>query len=120
VDEAVRIEAVAAAALDGKALLTRHLAHTFLRQTARLAEVPEPAGVEGEVLAVAAAFLELFAERRGEALPAWAGKVEREGKPILFFPCKPGSAMYQVRLDEASESLRRQGLYSTRTYLTFA
>jgi hypothetical protein len=64
--EQVTIEQVAASALAREGLRTRHLAQAFLRHTPRLAEVPEPESQTPDVRAAAAAFVELFAERREE------------------------------------------------------
>lgn len=119
-DERVTIEQVAASALAREGLRTRHLAQTFLRHTPHLAEVPEPTVQAPNVRAAAAAFVELFAERRAEQPPHWAAHVQREGAPIFLLTCKPGSFTYQLCLTESPRPLRERNLYAPENYLTFA
>jgi hypothetical protein len=119
-DEPVAIEQVAASALAREGLRTRHLAQTFLRQTPRLSNVPQPEIASSDVLAAAAALIELFAERRGEQPPQWAKSIRREGAPIFLLTCKPGSFTYQLCLTESPPPLRERNLYAPENYLTFA
>ena len=57
---------LARSALACEGVRTRYLAQSFLRQTPYLARVTQPQEAEADELAVAAALLELFSDRRGE------------------------------------------------------
>lgn len=118
--EPVTIDEVAASALACEGIVTRHLTQTFLRQTARLADVPVPETHDSDVRAVAAALMELFAARRQETPPFWAKRLQRVGDPIFLFPCKVGSFTYQLCLAESPPPLRKRRLYAPDNYLTFA
>lgn len=117
--DSILIEQVAAAALAGESLLTRHLALTFLRETDCLSDVPQPTVKEPNVLALSAAFVELFAQRRREQSPAWTKKIKRYNEPIFLFRCKPESNTYRLCLETAPEPLRKRAFFAPYNYLTF-
>jgi len=125
--DSILIEQVAAAALAGESLLTRHLALTFLRETDCLSDIPQPTVKEPHVLALSAAFVELFAQRRGEQSPAWTEKIKRYeanetlpyDEPIFLFRCKPESNTYRLCLETAPNPLRKRGFFAPYNYLTF-
>ncbi|MGB0386104.1 MAG: hypothetical protein ACPGWR_14955 [Ardenticatenaceae bacterium] len=117
--EPIQIEQVAAAALAGQALLTRHLALTFLRETKNFSDVPPPTVTEPDILAATAAFVELFAQRRGQQPPTWTAEIERHDEPIFLFRCKPESNTYRLCLETAPQPLGQRGFYAPYNYLTF-
>ena len=69
------LEQIVRAALDGDALGLRSLVQDWLREGPRIAEIACPTTHDPEVLAAAAAFAELFAQRTGQMAPAWTNAV---------------------------------------------
>jgi len=116
----VTIDKVAASALAREGVITRHLTQTFLRQTPRLDQVEQPNIKDFDILAISAALLELFAERRFDTPPKWTAKTEREGAPLFLLTCKPRTFTYRLCIDTSPPPLRKRGLYAPENYLTFA
>jgi hypothetical protein len=117
----VRIDEIARAALDGDALLLRQLIQDWLRSAPRLCECPAPTSQDSDTRIVAAALLELLAERYGQAPPAWTASVGAFREP--FFLLKSANTMRRLRELCESESpwpLRRRNLFAPANFLSFA
>lgn len=115
------LEEMALAALRRDHLVLRSLAHDFLRDHPRLANVPQPQTNRAEVLAVAAGLIELLANRVGQAAPNWTRAVGPLAEPFLLLE----SALRMKRLrtlceTESPEPLRKRKLYAPPDFLTFA
>lgn len=117
----ITIEQIAQAALDGNALLVRSLTLDFLRQNPDLTAVPRPSTTDKTLLAASAAFVELFAQQRGQRPPTWTASVGAVSPPIYLL--KSAYKMRRLRemcQVEAPEPLRRHGFYAPANYLEFA
>jgi hypothetical protein len=116
-----RIDQLAEAALSGDALLLRSLAQQWLRDNPTLSESVPPQSSDPSILAIAAAFVELFAERRREAAPNWTRSVGGLDHP--FFLVRSAERMPRLRRlceDESPLPLRKRNLFAPATYLQFA
>ena len=87
----------------------------------RFSDIPKPETADAEELVLAAALVELFADRRGEAAPAWTQQVggfaqQRflMGDPLRY------PRFYARCVAETPEPLKRRNLIAPRDYLTFA
>ena len=117
----VGLEQLAAAALAGDALGLRSLVQDWLADNPRLAECPRPPSNDPEVLAVAAALVELFAQRAGQAPPDWSGRIGPLAQPR--FLVRAAATMRRLRQMCETESpapLRRRNLYAPANFLQFA
>jgi len=91
----------------------------FFSETENFSDVPPPTVTEPDILAATAAFVELFAQRRGQQPPTWTAEIERQDEPIFLFRCKPESNTYRLCLETAPQPLRQRGFYAPYNYLTF-
>lgn len=117
----VRIDDIAEAALHGDALVLRSLTQDWLAVNSEVAECAPPATDDPELRTVAAALVELFAERRGQSPPAWTRLAGRMSAPTFLL--QSAHTMRRLRdlcLSESPEPLRRRGLYAPSNYLDFA
>ncbi|GMV97594.1 MAG: hypothetical protein HRF43_11870 [Phycisphaerae bacterium] len=115
------LEQMAAAALSGEALALRSLAQDFLRGHPRLVDCQCPASDDPHILAVSAALVELFAERTGQAGPAWAQNIGPVPEPC--FLVRSAATMKNLRRLCERESpwpLRRRNLFAPADFLRFA
>jgi hypothetical protein len=117
----VRLEDLAEAALTGDALGLRQLAQDWLRENARLGDCPPPHSDDPRVPIVAAALVELFAERFQQRPPGWTAQIE--GMPNPFYLLRAARTMRRLRAMCDAESpppLRRRNLFAPANYLSFA
>jgi hypothetical protein len=115
------LEDIARAAIEGEALAARSLTQDWLAENERLAEIARAVAADRTVMAVAAALVELFAMRRGQAAPAWSSEVGALDEPL--FLVKNAAAMPRLRRLcelEAPEPLRRRRIYAPPDYLSAA
>ena len=117
----VTLESVADAALRRDNLALRSLAQDFLRDHPRLDAVPRPTTINSQLLTVAAALLELFALRAGQAAPSWTLEIGPMLKPMYLV--EAAARMKNLRAlceRESPEPLRKRGLYAPPEFLTLA
>lgn len=84
-------------------------------------EVEKPDDASLQELAVAAGVVEMFAQRRGEAPPAWTRSVASAPQSIHLV--KAALTMPRLRATcerEGPEPLRRRGLFAPPDFLTIA
>jgi hypothetical protein len=89
------LEDIARTALEGDPLTLRSLVQDWLGAGPRLAEIDRPATDDPVVLAVSAALTELFAERIGQAAPAWTSGVP--ALPEARFLLRSAATMKRLR-----------------------
>lgn len=115
------LEALAEAALRWDNLQLRSLVQDFLRADTLLSAIPRPQIDDPRVLTIAAALVELFAQRAGQAAPTWTREVD--GLPEPFFLLEAATRMKRLRAlceTESPEPLRKRGLYAPPDFLSFA
>lgn len=116
-----KLEELAQAALRCDSLLLRSLVQDFLRETPQLAKCRKPLTSDTQVLAVAAALIELFAERLRQLPPDWTQEVGPVSEPIYLVPS--ATSMKRLRTvceEESPEPLRKRGFYAPPNFLEFA
>jgi hypothetical protein len=117
----IRIEQIAEAALAGDSLVLRSLTQDFLREHPDLTRLTKPDSNDEQILAAAASFIELFAERQKQSSPAWTAEVGP--LPETIYLLKSALTMKRLRHlceTESPEPLRKRGFYAPPNYLTFA
>ena len=115
-----RIEQIAEAALAGDSLILRSLTQDFLREHPDLTQFTKPDIHNEQILAAAASFIELFAERQQQSPPAWTAEVGP--LPQSIYLLKSAQTMQRLRHlceTESPEPLRKRGFYAPPNYLTF-
>lgn len=117
----VLLEELAQAALAGDALRVRSLSQDWLRENPNMRSIDAPESIDPNVRAVAAAFVELFADRLGHSPPPWAAEVPAASEPLFLL--KEARTMRRLRvlcLEHSPLPLRRRKLYAPPDYLSFA
>ena len=114
------VDQLAAAVLEGDGLAARSAAQDLLQQSP-LASVSRPMTDDPRVLAVAAALLELLAERTQQAPPAWAEGVGPAPETIyLLTSAQTMRHLRDLCERESPEPLRKRRLFAPSNYLSFA
>jgi hypothetical protein len=117
----VTIDMLADAALRREALDVRALAHELLRQHPRLCDVPAPTTRDRRKKAIAAALIELLAQRRDELPPSWTGEIGESPEPIYLLASADRMPRLRALCEaDSPEPLRRRRLFAPSDYLTFA
>ncbi len=103
------------------ALAARDWVAEATRARLRWAELPLPAGLSQDELALAAGVVELLAARARQTPPAWTGSVGASSRAIYLVR----AALSMPRLkalceSEGPESLRRRGFFAPPEFLTVA
>lgn len=117
----VLIEQMARAALAGDALGLRSLTQDWLRENPRIHSALPPMTQEFELRVVAAALVELLAERSAQQPPHWTAEIGALREPVFLL--KSAATLRRLRQQCETESpapLRRRGLYAPANYLSFA
>jgi len=112
------IEDLAAAALAGDGLTARSLLQDFQRARPRLADVPPPSSRDPRVRSLAAALVEMMAERNGEPPPRWTADIGPVAEPIHLL--KSADRMSRLRHlceEQSPEPLRRRRFFAPPNYL---
>jgi hypothetical protein len=117
----VQIEQLAVAALKGDALGLRAMAQDWLAENPRISDCAPPASQDMDVVATAAALVELLALRAKQPAPSWTERVGSVRSPLFLVT----AARTMPRLRQACEResplpLRKRGLYAPADYLSFA
>jgi hypothetical protein len=115
------IDNMANAALAMDALKLRSLTADWLEENKIIANVKAPASTDPTIRAIAAGLVEMLAERRGEAAPAWTSKIDAAPRPVLLVR----AALTMRRLRHLCEiesplPLRKRNLFAPPTYLQSA
>jgi hypothetical protein len=116
----IQIEALAEAAIQGDSLRLRSMVQDLFQESPCLANIEKPDTTNPQVLAVAAALLELFAERMHQPAPMWTKEVGPLPEPVYLL--KSAATMKRLRQlceTAAPESLRKRQLYAPPNYLEF-
>ncbi len=116
----VRIEQIAKAALNEDSLQVRSLVQDFLGALPHLADIAQPAVTDQRLLATAASFLELFADRLNQPAPSWTAQIGPVPEPIYLL--KAAATMKRLRHlceTESPAPLRKRNLYAPPNYLDF-
>ena len=115
------LEQLARAALNRDSLRLRSLTQDFLRENQSLDTTARPATDDVRLLPVAAALIELFAERRKQIPPSWSKKVGALPEP--FFLLEAAAHLKRLRAlceTQSPEPLRKRRLYAPPNFLEFA
>ena len=115
------IDKLATAALEHDSLQTRALAQDLLRTYHELRDVPPPESRDPRVQTVAAALVELLAQRQSQEPPAWSAGFGPLDEP--FHLLEAATRMPRLRAQCETESplpLRKRNLYAPANFLTFA
>jgi hypothetical protein len=116
----VQIEDLAEAALQGDSLLLRSLVQDFFQESPCLSKIEKPDSTSPQLLATAAALLELFADRMHQPAPMWTKQIGPSPEPVYLL--KSAATMKRLRQlceTAAPESLRKRRLYAPPNYLEF-
>jgi hypothetical protein len=117
----ITFTAIAEAILSRNDFDARALTMEWLRYDEPLVEAPRPDTDDPRVLAVAAAVVEMLAQRAGEEPPAWTSEVAGLAEPFFVIERaeRPGFTR-TLCLTEAPEPLKRRNIFAPPNYLTFA
>ena len=116
-----RLEDLAQAVLSGGALELRSMVQDFLRENPRLDICEVPKLKDPAILTVAAALVELFADRAGQSPPEWTGSIGGLDTPrYLLRSAQTMKRLRQLCEDESPLPFRRRNLFAPANYLTFA
>jgi hypothetical protein len=86
-----RLDDIANAAIAGEALQLRSLVQDWLLERPRLSDCARPESTDERVVVVAAALVELLAQRLGQAPPPWTREVGPLGRVAVYAACGPES-----------------------------
>lgn len=117
----VNLVDLATAALNRDALQLRSLVQDLMRESPNLAGLAPPPTDDVRLLAVAAAIVELLAERTSQPTPTWTNEVG--AFPELFFLVAAAERLPSLRKlceEESPEPLKRRRLLAPPNYLTWA
>jgi len=117
----VQIDEIAEAAIAGDALRLRSLVQDWLRESPKFQAAPAPVSNDPARRAVAAALVEMFAERANQPAPDWTRDILAAPEPLFLLR----EARTMKRLHDLCERhsplpLRRRRIYAPPDFLTFA
>ena len=116
----VQIETIAEAALQRDSLRLRSLVQDLFQESPRLSRIEKPDTTNAQLLATAAALLELFADRMNQHAPMWTKEIGPSPEPVYLL--KSAATMKRLRQlceTAAPEPLRRRQIYAPPNYLEF-
>jgi len=117
----VRIDELAEAALAGDALRLRSLAQDWLAENPDPRRCPPPREGAPDIITVAAALVELFAERRCRPAPPWTRKAGAMSRPVyLVRAAERMRSLRRLCEEESPLPLRRRRLYAPPNFLESA
>jgi hypothetical protein len=114
------LDEIAQAALTGDALTLRQLTQDWLKANARLKDSKPPESEDHNVRVVAAAVVELLADRLSQNPPSWTTSIGGLDEPLFLL--KSASSMRRLRelcISESPPALRRRNLFAPGNFLTF-
>jgi hypothetical protein len=114
----VPLQDIADALLSYDAMRLRILVQEWQWANPVVTSVPRPQTRDARSLTVAAALVELFALRAGQAPPAWTAEAPPLPEPFFVMPLaeRPGFTR-TLCLTEAPEPLRRRNIFAPPNYL---
>jgi hypothetical protein len=116
----MRLAEIVKAILAGEALVARSLVQDWLSSRPDLTSESKPESSDGQVLALSAGLVELFAERLGQRPPDWTQSISPLAEPLYLL--KAAARMPRLRQlchEQSPAPLRRRNLYAPADYLTF-
>lgn len=116
----ITIELLAETALRHDSLQLRSLVQDLLRTAPDLSQIPQPQTSDQRTRAVAAALVELLAERSNQPAPAWTHDVGAMPEPTFLI--ESATRMKRLRTlceTEAPLPLRKRNLYAPPNFLEF-
>jgi hypothetical protein len=117
----ISLDDLAIAALSRDALQLRSLVQDLIRGGQNLSAITPPKTQDARLLSVAAAIVELLAERTNQAAPAWTATVGAVSEPVyLVAAAERLSSMRQLCDEESPEPLKRRRLFAPPNYLAWA
>jgi len=109
------------AVLGGDLLTARQWVSDARRERVRWSTLPLPHDLSDRQLTVAAALVELFAQRAGEQPPPWSGTVGGEREPIVLDPgLEEMPRSFALAKAAGPEPLRRRNLVALPDFLEVA
>lgn len=117
----VDIRDLVTALLRYEPLAARQWILDFARSSTRWADVPKPDVASPEELSLAAAVVEMMAERAGDAAPSWTQTVS--ASPRRIFLVRAAERMPRLRSmceEQGPEPLRRRQFLAPPDFLTYA
>jgi hypothetical protein len=113
-----RAENIAIQILANEPLQVRSLVQDWLRSAPVFAHEPAPTSRDARVRTVAAALVELLAERAGQAAPAWTATVAKLATPVFLVEAAQHSPKLRARIErESPEALRKRNVFAPPGYL---
>ena len=117
----INLDELATAALNREALQLRSLVQDFVRSGDKLADLAPPSTQDARLLSVAAAVVELLAERTSQPIPDWTAGIGAVSEPMfLVAAAERLASMRQLCQEESPEPLKRRKLFAPPNYLTWA
>lgn len=111
-------ENIATAILAYDALSVRSLVQDWLRSGPVFANEPAPIATDARVRVLAAAVVELLAERAGQPAPTWAAAEGGLASPLFLVEAAQHSAKLRARIEHESPApLRKRNVFAPATYL---
>jgi hypothetical protein len=106
--------------LAGEALVARSLVQDWLASQPDLPSELQPDSNDGQVLALSAALVELFAERLGQRPPDWTQRISPLVEPLfLLKAAEKMPRLRQLCAEQSPSPLRRRNLSAPAGFLTF-
>jgi hypothetical protein len=116
----VMVDELAEVAVSGDALHLRSVAQDWLRENRRFDAVSPPTTQDPTRLAVAAALVEMFAERAGQSAPDWTRDVGEASEPLfLLREAKTMKRLHKLCEEQSPLPLRRRRIYAPPNFLSF-
>lgn len=102
-------------------LLLRAYVQAWLREEPRFAAMPQPATDDPRILTVAAALVELLAQRANQEPPAWTATVGALPEPFFVMRRaeRPGFTR-DLCLNESPEPFKRRNIFAPPNFLEMA
>ena len=117
----VLVDELAEVAISGDALLLRSVARDWLRDNRQFPMIPPPKTTDPKRRAVAAALVEMFAERANQSAPHWTRDVVSSPEPLfLLREALKMRRLHQLCEEESPLPLRRRRIYAPPNFLSFA
>lgn len=111
-------ENIATAILANDALSVRSLVQDWLRSAPVFAIESTPISTDARVRVVAAAVVELLAERAGQPAPTWAAAESHLPVPLFLVEAASRSPKLRARVErESPEALRKHNVFAPAGYL---
>lgn len=111
-------ENIANAILTNDPLTARSLVQDWLRSAPVFASEPPPDTADVRARAVAAAIVELLAERAGQSAPSWTAAEGRLTSPLFLVDAAQHSPKLRARVERESPApLRKRNLFAPASYL---